>query len=156
MASWAIFDRDRQYINVQFPTKQAALNELRELLLPYPPDSDWRVRIQVKPLGTEQLVGLGEPPYGYLHKQHSRHGQHIVEFPAEQRIIRMVYQMHALGMTYAAIARRLNAHGRRPRHGSRFTPLMIDELLEETRRRDEYRRRERRNLSGAVAEATGT
>ena len=155
---WAIFDKNRQYINIRFSTKQSALEELHQLLLPYPEGHAWRSRLQVKMLQESRLVEDGEPPYGYIHQESKRYGQHMVEFQPEQRVLRLANKMHQLGMTHHQIAKRLNTHNRRPRHGRSFTPLMIDELLQARRRHGEGRGDPFDGSYGAhdrVAEATG-
>jgi len=126
---WAIFDRKRQYIPVVYQTEDEALEELRELLLPYPEGHEWRRRLRVDFVDAQPLVLTGEPVYGYRYVK-SKHGLRQAEDGFEQRVIRFVRKMVRLGDTPEQITTRLNARGWLPRHGHRFTVQQVKELIE--------------------------
>lgn len=126
---WAVFDRRRQYIPVSYPTEERALEERRQLLKYFEPDSCWHRRLNVQMVGVQPLVQPGDPPYGYRYR-HGRHGIQLFAHQTEQKIIKMVEVMLQGGDYPYRIAQRLNAGGYRNRDGGRFTTLQLNQLVD--------------------------
>ena len=131
---WAVFDRNRQYIAITYPTEERAQEERMQLLRHFDPSSEWFERLNVRTVGCQPLVQPGDPPYGYRHRR-GRRGCQLLEHPTEQKIIWMAGEMRQQGERPGDIVRRLNAGNYRNRQGGRFTTLQINQLIQGPLRR---------------------
>lgn len=71
----------------------------------------------------EQGVSLGAPAYGLC-----RDGKTFVPVPEEFEVVKEIKSQRAIGMSFSAIARRLNEYGVKTKKGGQWFPMQVSRI----------------------------
>lgn len=71
-----------------------------------------------------EMLAYGKTPFGYR-----RDGQRLVEFPEEMEVLQGILALRDEGLTYRAIAERLNSNGKKSKMGGKWYASSVRSLI---------------------------